>query len=182
MMKKGWSIVLTAALSLTLVLGLAGCGEESGSSGSGSSKPQTSQTEKDDSTASTQGSASVFPEALKDVQAIEIPDIELTGWTLSGGMVDGVEMEEADVQGVLEACGGVFQFIFMPDKAIQMVNGEKSFEGSYKVAEDNFAFQATFTGYEYYGVFSKVQDVTVLIMANAKEPETAFYFTMIDEH
>lgn len=181
-MKKLLSIVLTVALSLTLVLGLTGCGEESGSSGSGSNKPQTSQTEKDDSTSSTQGNDSVFPEGLKDVEAIEIPDIELTGWTLSGGMVDGVEMEETDVNGVLEACGGVFQFIFMPDKAIQMVNGEKSFEGTYIVTEDNFAFKATFTGYEYYGVFSKVEDVTVLIMANAKESETAFYFTMIDEH
>ena len=42
MMKKGWSIVLMAALSLTLVFGLAGCGEES-SSGTESAKPQTRQ-------------------------------------------------------------------------------------------------------------------------------------------
>lgn len=182
MMKKVWSIVLMAALSLTLVFGLAGCGEES-SSGTESAKPQTSSTgSAGGSTASTQGNDSVFPAALKDVQINEIPDMELTGWTLTGGMVKGVEMEEADLNAVLEACGGVFQFIFLPEKAVQMVNGEQSFDGTYEIVQDNYAIHAAFTGYEYYGVFSTVGDQTVLIIANTKDPETALYFTMIDEH
>ncbi len=40
MMKKVGALFLMAALSLTLVFGLAGCGEES-SSGTESAKPQT---------------------------------------------------------------------------------------------------------------------------------------------
>lgn len=181
-MKRTWSIVLTAILALTLVMGLAGCGEKN-DGGTGSNVPQTSNSESTGGNAtSTPDKQSVFPAALKDVQVVEIPDLELTGWMLAGGMIDGVEMEEADVKGVLEACGGVFQFIFIPEKAIQMVNGEKAFEGTYEILQENYAIHATFTGYEYYGVFSKVEDVTALIIANVKEPETALYFTMIDEH
>lgn len=181
-MKRAWNIVLTAILALTLVMGLAGCGEKS-DGGTKSNVPQTSNLESTGGDAtSTPGNPSVFPAALKDVQVVEIPDLELTGWTLAGGMIDGVEMEEADLKSVIDACGGVFQFIFMPEKAIKMVNGEKSFEGAYEILQENYAIHATFTGYEYYGVFSKVEDVTVLIIANVKEPETALYFTMIDEH
>ena len=172
---------MTAILALTLVMGLAGCGEKS--SGTGSSAPQTSNSESTGGNAvSAPGNQSVFPEALKDVQVVEIPDIELTGWTLAGGMIDGVEMEEVDLKSVMDACGGTFQFLFMQDKAIQMVNGEKAFEGSYEILQENYAIHATFTGYEYYGVFSKVEDVTVLIISNVKDPETALYFTMLDEH
>ena len=39
-----------------------------------------------------------------------------------------------------------------------------------------------FTGYEYYGVFTKVGETTVMILANKEAPETALYMTQIDEH
>ena len=54
-----------------------------------------------------------FPEALQNVETYEIADVSDTGWTLSGGMINGVEMEEADLLSVLEACGGTFEFLFL---------------------------------------------------------------------
>lgn len=180
MMKKVWGIVLMAVLSLTLTFGLTACGDDSSSTES--AKSQTNSTQNTSETASTEGSDSVFPAALKDVQACEMPDVELTGWSLKGGMIDGVEMEQADLDAVLTACGGVFQFVFMSDQTLQMVNGEQTFDGTYEIVEDGYAIHATFTGYEYYGVFSKVKDLTVLIIANTNDSETALYFTQIDEH
>lgn len=181
-MKKIWRIVLVMVLSLTFMFCLAACGDDnSGDSGTETKKPQASSTNNGESTTDNKND-SVFPAALKDVTVNEIPDIELTGWTLSGGMVNGTEMEEADLNGVLEACGGIFQFIFMPEKAVQMINGEQSFDGTYEIIQGNYAIHATFTGYEYYGVFSTVEDQTALIIANVKDPETALYFTIIDEH
>lgn len=188
MNKKVLRIVLMTSLSLILMFSLAACGGDS-DSGSETSKSQTDSAENkdntkkpDSTTEATENNDSAFPAALKDVEVGQIPDIDLTGWNLSGGIIDGVEMEQADLESTLEACGGTFQFIFMQDKAVQMVNGEKSFDGTYEIVEDNYAIYAKFTGYEYYGVFSTVNDQTVLIIANTKVPETALYFTQIDEH
>ena len=188
MNKKVLRIVLMTLLSLILMFSLAACGGDS-DSGSETSKSQTDSAENkdntkkpDSTTEATENNDSAFPAALKDVEVGQIPDIDLTGWNLSGGIIVGVEMEQADLESTLEACGGTFQFIFMQDKAVQMVNGEKSFDGTYEIVEDNYAIYAKFTGYEYYGVFSTVNDQTVLIIANTKVPETALYFTQIDEH
>ena len=63
-----------------------------------------------------------------------------------------------------------------------MINGEKTFDGTYKVIQDNYAIELIFDGYEYYGVFTSVNGENVLILVNKQEPETAIYMTYIDEH
>lgn len=188
-MKKILASVLVALLAATMAFGMTACGDDSGSNGTESTKPQTSgtqstkpQTSSTASTTSASGNDSVFPSALKDVPAIEVPAIDITGWELTGGMIDGVEMEESDLAATLEACGGKLQFIFPGDgNQALLINGEKSLEGTYAIVSDKFAIHAAFTGYEYFGVFTKVGEETVMILANKEAPETALYMTMIDE-
>ena len=125
--------------------------------------------------------AYAFPEALADLYAYEIPDISYTGWQLAAGMIDGVEMEQEDLDAVLTACGGTFMFIFDAPGTVSMINGETAFEGTYEALEENVVLYMEFEGFTYYGVFSVVGDTTVLIIANTEAPGTALYMTQIDE-
>lgn len=122
-----------------------------------------------------------FPEALQNVETYEISDVSDTGWTLSGGMINGVEMEEADLLAVLEACGGVFEFVFLDTTNVMMVNGNDAYEGTYEIINDNQAIKATFEGYSYYGVFTVVSGEQVLIVVNTANSEKALYLTQIVE-
>lgn len=129
------------------------------------------------------GNANAFPAALANVNAYEIPDIELTGWQLAGGILDGVEMEQAELDAVLAATGGVFQVIFLSDGVAQLVNGETALEGTYTADDENVVLTMEFPGYAYYGVFTVMGDDTVvLIIANTEAPTSAFYLVPIDEH
>ena len=123
----------------------------------------------------------VFPAALADVPAYEISDLSLTGWQLAGGMIDGVEMEEEELNAILTACGGSFVFVFLNEGKVQMVNGETAYEGTYELVYENSAVHAVFDGYEYYGVLTDVNGVNVLIIANTDAPGTAFYLSLIEE-
>lgn len=176
-MKKTVSMLLSAAMVLVMLGLMTACGDAD--KNGESSQESTSQVAGD--TSSTSDSASVFPAALENVQAYPVPDVANTGWELTGGMVSGKEMEETDLKAVLDACGGKFQFIFNDAENVQMVNGEKVFNGTYGSTGENYALHAVFEGYEYYGVFTQVNNETVLILANKTAPETALYFTQIDE-
>ena len=175
MTKRRWRTILAAALALSLAFCLTACGggEEGESEGA---TPPDSSSGSASSAASAGEEQSLFPAALKDLPALQVPALEGTSWNLSGGMIDGVEMEEADLQATLEACGGMFQFAFAQNHAAKMIYGEKIFEGSREVVEEGCAIHAIFPGYEYYGVFTTVGDQMVLIIANPKAPETALYF------
>lgn len=124
----------------------------------------------------------VFPEALQSVDAYEVPDVSYTGWQLAGGMIDGKEMEQEDLDAVLTACGGSFMFVFDAPGVVNMYNGETVFAGTYETVADNFAVYMAFEGYSYYGVFTTVEDTVVLIVANPVSPETALYMVAVDEH
>lgn len=90
-------------------------------------------------------------------------------------MVDGREMEENDVAAILEACGGFFYFIFGDPGNVSMANGESTFTGTYTVISDGYILDIIFEGYEYYGVFTNIENITVMILANKADSETAFY-------
>ena len=122
-----------------------------------------------------------FPEALQNVETYEIADVSDTGWTLSGGMINGVEMEEADLLSVLEACGGTFEFLFLSQDNVMMVNGNGAYEGKYEIINDGQAIKATFEGYTYFGVFTIVSGEQVLIVVNSVDSEKALYMTQIQE-
>lgn len=122
-MKKTMSVILAAVMVLTMAAFTTACGDKESASGM-----QTSSQAAEGTSGTDAGSASgsVFPAALKDVPAIEVPSIAITGWELTGGMIDGVEMEQSDLDATLQACGGKLQFIF-PDREqkAQLINGEK---------------------------------------------------------
>lgn len=115
------------------------------------------------------------------MQAIPLPDIVNTGWQLSGGMVNGKEMEQSDVQSILDACGGRFNFIFPEAGAVVMENGEKSLSGTYEAVADHYIIHAVFEGYGYYAVFTTIDEVTVMVLVNKAESETALYLTPFEE-
>lgn len=184
-MKKIMSIILASAM----VLAMAACGSDSdkkSSKGSTAAEKSGSQTDEDadndadtDDETGTTDDGSAFPEALSSVEAYPVEDISNTSWTLSGGMINGTEMEQGDLEGFLAASGGTFQFAFPSADEVQMVNGEQTFEGSYQFLNENYAIEAVFDGYEYYGVFTQIEGETVLILANKTAPETALYMTQI---
>lgn len=134
----------------------------------------------DETEADTQGSASVFPEALENIAAIQIPDMDYTGWEFAGGMVDSVEMEEEDVQTVLTACGGLFNFIFGETGVVSMINGEGAFTGTYETLDDSYAMHLVFEGYEYYAVFTEIEETTVMVLSNPADSEIALYMIPIE--
>ena len=123
--------------------------------------------------------ADAFPEALANLDAYEIPDVSYTAWELAGGMIDGVEMEQEDLDAVLNACGGTFMFLFDAPGAVSMINGEIEFKGTYEALEENVVLYMAFEGYTYYGVFTVVDEETVMIIANTEAPGTALYMIPI---
>ena len=185
-MKKTLRVLLAVLTVLTMLAALAGCGEEPAPAGDA-----TTTTVKDDvattttatdttTTTTTVAPADGLPAALSGITKIDVPSLDYLGWELSGGMVDGVEMEEADVQTVLDNFGGLMQFIFLADNAVILSNGQDALESTYEVT-DNVLFM-DFNEYKYHAVFTEVSGVTVMIVANDTDPNSALYFTVIDEH
>lgn len=184
-MKKFITAILSATMVLAMALCLTGCGdsEESGEQQEVQTADQTVSEEAQaaDQTDGEEAAASIFPEALEDVESYAIEDISNTGWQLSGGMIDGEEMEQADLDAVLAACGGALQLVFADDSSVQLINGETAYDGSYEYAADQFAIHAVFEGYEYYGVLTYIDEQPVLIIANTDAPGQALYLTQIEE-
>lgn len=176
-MKKLFSILLVMVLTLSMSFVMTSCGEDTDVTDDTTSQADTASVEEEVSE-----EQNVFPKALESFEALPIEDLANTGWTLSGGMVDGVEMEEADLQAVLDATGGVMQFVFLDEGKANLINGQQTFEGTYTLVNEDYIIDAVFTGYEYYGVLTPVGEEIVLIIVNKNDSETALYFTMIDEH
>ena len=182
-MKKLLSLVLMLATMLTMVCFMTACGDEADKKDDKTSSQSSSQADKEGNEGNVDANASVFPEALTNIPAIDVPELANTGWTLSGGMVNGVEMEEADLQAVLDACGGALDIIFLDAGKAQLANGENVYDGTFEVTEDKAALRASFTeDYSYFGVFTEVEGTPVLVLSNTKDSETALYMVQISEH
>ena len=173
-MKKLLSILLILAIAVSMAFAMTACGEDT------ATDSETTDTTSDVTGAGDSADSKVFPEALLDFEALPIEIINYTSWTLSGGMIDGVEMEDADLQAVLDAVGGVMQFSFFEEGAVNLVSGQQTHEGFYTIDGDGYIIDAVFRGYEYYGVFTPVEEEPVLIIVNKNEPDTALYFTSMD--
>ena len=63
-----------------------------------------------------------------------------------------------------------------------LVNGADGLPGTYTVVADGYFIDAHFTGYDYYGAFTTVNETLVLILVNKADAEKALYLSMIDEH
>lgn len=108
------------------------------------------------------------------------------GWTLTGGMLDGVEMNDTDVEQVLENYGGILQFVFNEDETVDMIQGGGYLEGTFSVADDGYSMPMVFdnagTQLSYVGIFVQVDNSMVLVLLPDDSGQNALYFSMIDEH
>ena len=111
---------------------------------------------------------------------MEIPDLSGTEWNFAGGMIDGVEMEEEDLNATLETYGGTLQLVFGEDGAVTMVQGGGNAEGTYEYSDDNTAIKMTldFGGTEvtYAGFLSEVGDTVTLIDMSDLNGYDGLYF------
>lgn len=192
-MKKLTNVFAVAAFICAMTFTMTACGEEDVDSDSAVSQTSDSiasleagsvNSDSTDNTVSTDAGSeaadSAFPEVLADVEVLPIPDLSYTGWTFAGGMADGQEMEEADVQQILDACGGVFIFIFGDSGNVEMMNGEASFPGTYSVTADGYIIDTVFEGFEYYGALTNVEEEPVLILVNKQDSTVALYMIGIE--
>ena len=111
---------------------------------------------------------------------MEIPDLSGTEWNFAGGMIDGVEMEEEDLNASLEAYGGTLQIVFGEDGTATMVQGVGNAEGTYEYSDDNTAIKMTFdfggTEITYAGFLSEVGDTVTLIAMSDMNGYDGLYF------
>ena len=133
--------VIACVMGLVLALSLAACGEEEvvveNTNAEVTVAVQT--TEAAETPAETVAEADVEAEGgpLLQVEVMEIPDLSGTEWTFAGGMIDGVEMEEEDLNATLETYGGTLGLVFGEDGAVTMVQGGGNAEGTYEYSDDN---------------------------------------------
>lgn len=152
-MKKILSVLLAVLMLASLVLTMTACG--------GDADVEVS-----------------LPAALANVTKADVPELSGSAWELSGGMVDGVEMEYDDVNTVLENFGGSMNFIFGEDNKVMLSNGEKALESTYTVTDK--VLYMDFNEYKYHAVFTVIEELNIMIVANDTEPNSALYFSSIE--
>ncbi len=158
-------------MGLVLALSLTACGEEEVIVENTNEEVSVEVQTQEATEAPTETVAETGTEAeggpLLQVAVMEIPDLSGTEWNFAGGMIDGVEMEEEDLNATLETYGGTLQLVFGEDGAVTMVQGGGNAEGTYEYSDDNTAIKMTldFGGTEvtYAGFLSEVGDTVTLI-------------------
>lgn len=171
-MKKLFTLLLVVLMLLAMACAMTACGGETGG---------TSSTADADNNADADKNESPFPAALTNVPASPVGQVDYTGWAFAGGMVNNVEMEQADADAYLAQQGGTLQFIFMGENKVQLVTGNGPTEGTYSVVADGYFIDATIGSDSYYGVFTEVEGAPVLILVNKKDSNTALYMRQISE-
>ena len=172
------------AMGLVLALSLAACGEEEvvveDTNEEVTQEVQTQEAEVQTETAAEAGTEAEAGGPLLQVAVMEIPDLSGTEWSFAGGMIDGVEMEEEDVNASLESYGGTLQLVFGDDGAVTMVQGVGNVEGTYEYSDDSTAIKMTFdfsgTELVYAGYLSQVGDTVTLIAMSDMNGYDGLYF------
>ena len=182
------------AMGLVLMMSLAACGEEevvvSNDDTEVTQEVQTqeavaetqveTQAETQVETTAEAGTDEAEGGPLLQMDILEIPDMSGTEWNLAGGMIDGVEMEEEDLNASLEAYGGNLQFAFGDDGVVTMVQGGGQVEGTYEYVNENTALKMSFNvdGSDLvYAVFlTEVGDDLTLIAMPDAEGYNGLYF------
>ena len=179
-MKKKY---FACAMGLVLALSLTACGEEDVIvENTNEEVTQEVQTQEVQTQEVAEAPAETTAEAgpLLQVAVMEIPDLSGTEWNFAGGMIDGVEMEEEDLNATLETYGGTLQLVFGEDGAVTMVQGGGNAEGTYEYSDDNTAIKMTldFGGTEvtYAGFLSEVGDTVTLIAMSDMNGYDGLYF------
>ena len=101
-------------MGLVLALSLTACGEEEVIVENTNEEVSVEVQTQEATEAPTETVAETGTEAeggpLLQVAVMEIPDLSGTEWNFAGGMIDGVEMEEEDLNATLETYGGKVPF------------------------------------------------------------------------
>lgn len=171
-------------MGLVLALSLTACGEEEVIVENTNEEVSVEVQTQEATEAPTETVAETGTEAeggpLLQVAVMEIPDLSGTEWNFAGGMIDGVEMEEEDLNATLETYGGTLQLVFGEDGAVTMVQGGGNAEGTYEYSDDNTAIKMTldFGGTEvtYAGFLSEVGDTVTLIAMSDMNGYDGLYF------
>ena len=173
-MKKFFSLVFAILIIFSMAAVMSACGDDTAT--------DDGTVANDDTATSNQSTAAdFFPKALSNITAYPIDDMSLTGWQLAGGMIDGVEMEEADLTALLSNAGGKIEFVFTDDKNVQMITGLNTIDGTYSLISEDMTVHMVFPEIEYYGVVTVVSETTVFMIADPKQPGSALYLSQIDE-
>ena len=173
-MKKLFSLVLAILIIFSMAAVMSACGDDTAT--------DDGTVANDDTATSNQVTAAdFFPKSLSNVTAYPIDDMPLTGWQLAGGMIDGVEMEEADLTALLSNAGGKIEFVFTDDKNVQMITGLNTIDGTYSLISEDMIVHIVFPEIEYYGVVTVVSETPVFMIADPKQPGSALYLSQIDE-
>lgn len=173
-MKKLFSLVLAILIIFSMAAVMSACGDDTAT--------DDGTVANDDTATSNQSTAAdFFPKALSNVTAYPIDDMSLAGWQLAGGMIDGVEMEEADLTALLSNAGGKIEFVFTDDKNVRLITGLNTIDGTYSLISEDMIVHMVFPEIEYYGVVTVVSETTVFMIADPKQPGSALYLSQIDE-
>lgn len=116
---------------------------------------------------------------LWDMPLCEAPDLSGTTWNFAGGLVDGVEMEQSDLDELLAMYGGSLQFVFNADGTAQMVQGGGTLEGTYEYLEGDavgMIFDYNGTELRYACVFTDVSGQLVLMAMDDGAGTMGMYF------
>lgn len=165
--------IISCAMGLMLVLSLAACGGEEVIV-----ENTDAEVTREAATETVSGTEEGGP--LLQLGVVEIPDLSGSVWNLAGGMLDGTEMEQEDLDATLETYGGSLQFVFGDDSTVTMVQGGGQAEGTYEYNEDNTAIQMTLdvdgTEITYNGFLSQVGDTLTLIAMRDMGGYDGLYF------
>lgn len=187
-MKKLMTVLLAAALVLTAAFAFTACGDTEDAPGTENTESTpaaegtTPETDAPAGTAETMEDGSVFPAALSEAAAYAIPDLTYTTWTLSGGMADGKEMEEADLEKLLTTVGGTLEFSFYENGEVDLDRADGTYVGTYTPLLDGYALDIVFSDLNsaYYAVMTDVEGTAVLIISPKSDSEIALYLTQIE--
>lgn len=108
-----------------------------------------------------------------------------TGWEFSGGILDGVEMDEEMARQSLDAWGGTLQVVFAEEGYVTMIQGNGAMDGTYGVTESGntlgIVFDNAGTAVEYAGLFADVNGTVVLMLFPDSTSQNVIYLTQITE-
>lgn len=105
-----------------------------------------------------------------------------TEWSLSGGLIDGVEMDQAALDKSLELYSGKLDIVFDDDENISMVQGGATLKGTFGVSEADgrilgIVFDNNGSDLPYVALLAEVDGEQVLMLFSDDTGRNAVYFT-----
>jgi len=73
---------------------------------------------------------------LWDVKVNPIPELEGTTWNFAGGVANGVELNQDQVDAAYAAAEGAIQFVFEADGVFKNIQGNAEFTGTWEVIDE----------------------------------------------